>query len=464
MLRDYSAELLAGGYQDCFTWPYTYAVFDDGHPIDREMRRLFRELPPGRFPDPFRSAGAGTFREWAISAGAPAPVVSPALPRWDPPAKEASLRPAADPVGTARAADGATVVGYLRAESGMGELARSTVRALRAMSYPLTVRELRAAAHRHADLSVDALDTGETLAFTIVALTAPDARRERDRIGPPSRSSFRIGYWPWELEAFPDDLGDVFSGFDEIWALSRFSAGAIARASPVPVHAIWPALPDVGPSAAPARDTALEPDEYNFLFVYDVLSETDRKNPLDLIRAFRQAFRRDDRVRLTLKTSNGHMRSHEWRRVVRAADGLPITVCDRYLSRPDLLALMRSCDCYVSLHRSEGFGFTLVEAMALGKPVIATFYSANAEYMTPWNSFPVPYRMGEVRARRGAYRKGDAWAEPDVEAAAALMRQAYCDRERAQDVGRRGRRDVTSQLSVSACGSRMRRRFEASRR
>jgi glycosyltransferase involved in cell wall biosynthesis len=208
----------------------------------------------------------------------------------------------------------------------------------------------------------------------------------------------------------------------------------------------------------------LDPDEYNFLFVYDVLSETDRKNPLDLVRAFRQAFRRDDRVRLTLKTSNGHMRSHEGDSVARAAEGLPVTICDRYLSRPDLLALMRSCDCYVSLHRSEGFGFTLVEAMALGKPVIATFYSANTEYMTPWNSFPVPYRMGEVRARRGAYRKGDAWAEPDVEAAAELMRRAYCDREGARDVGARGRRDVMGQLAVSACGGRMRRRFEASRR
>jgi glycosyltransferase involved in cell wall biosynthesis len=461
MLQDYSAELLAGGYQTCFGWPYTYATFDDGHPVDREMRRLFRQLPPGRFPDPFRSAGPGTFREWAIAAAGPA---RPVPIRRELAARVQSSAPAKDAPAPRPAGEGATVVGYLRAESGMGELARSTVRALQAVSYPLDVVELRAAVHRHAGPSIPATDARERLAFTLVVLTAPDAVRERSRIGPPAPASFTIGYWPWELEAFPDDLGDVFAGFDEVWALSRFSAGAIARAAPIPVHAVWPALPDVDPPPAWPREPDLDPDEYNFLFVYDVLSETDRKNPLDLVRAFRQAFRRDDRVRLTIKTSNGHARSDEWRRVARAAEGLSVTVCDRSLARRDLLALMRACDCYVSLHRAEGFGFTIVEAMALGKPVIATFYSANTEYMTPWNSFPVPYRMGEVRARRGAYRKGDAWAEPDVEAAAALMRQAYCDRERAREVGRRAQRDVASQLSLPACGGRMRRRFEATRR
>ena len=461
MLQDYSAELLAGGYRACFGWPYTYATFDDGHPIDREMRRLFRELPPGRFPDPFRSDGADTFREWAIAAAAPA---RPVPLRCDHPATRERPAPAEEAPAPRRPDEGATVIGYLRAESGMGELARSTVRALRAVSYPLNVLELRATVHRHADLSVRATEIGERLAHTVVVLTAPDALRERTRMGPPSPASFTIGYWPWELEVFPDDLGDVFGGFDEIWAMSRFSAGAIARASPVPVHTVWPALPDVGLSPEWPPGAFLDPEEYNFLFVYDVVSESETKNPLDLVRAFRQAFRRDDRVRLTIKTSNAEMRSEEWRRVVRAAEGVRITVRDRCMTRRDLLALMRACDCYVSLHRAEGFAFTIVEAMALGKPVIATFYSANTEYMSPWNSFPVPYRMGEFHERRGAYRKGDPWAEPDVEAAAALMRQAYCDRERAREVGLRGQRDVTNQFSLPDCGSRMRRRFEAAHR
>jgi len=454
MLRDYSGELVAAGHQVCSSWPYTYATFDDGYGIDREMRRLFRELPAGRFSDPFRTEGGDTFRQWALAPGAGLAHRVPA------PRSPAHPAPAGDPASAPLAAEGVTVAGYVHAESGMGELARSAVSALRAVSYPLSVLELRDLAHRHADLSVRAPGGEFEHPFNLVVLTAPDALRERD--GLPRSRGYTIGYWPWELESFPDDLGDVFAGFDEVWALSRFSAEAIARAAPVPVHAVWPAVPDVAVRSDWPRDAGLDAGEYNFLFVYDLLSETDRKNPLDLVRAFRAAFRRDDRVRLTIKTINGDMRREELRQVAAAAEGLAVTVCDRYMARGDLLGLMRACDCYVSLHHAEGFGFTLVEAMALGKPVIATFYSANTEYMSPWNSFPVPYRMGEVRVRRGAYRPGDAWAEPDVEAAAALMRAAYGDPERARAVGDRGRHDVTRQLSPAACGGRMVRRFRAS--
>jgi glycosyltransferase involved in cell wall biosynthesis len=465
MLQDYSAELLAGGYQVCSRWPYSNGNFEDGHPIDREMRRLFRSLPPGRFPDPFRT-GSDTFLHWAVTPvterpGARTPPFDRA-PGSEIPEEAPSPPPSGKELGPAGVTDhGATVIGYLCAESGMGELVRSAVRALQEVSYPLNVLELRDAAHRHSDLSIHAPVARERLPFTLVILTAPDAERERGQIGLPSSRGYTIGYWPWELEVFPDDLRSAFVGFDEIWALSRFSAAAIGGASPVPVHTVWPALPDVGWPGKPPRERILDPGEYNLLFIYDLLSETDRKNPMDLIAAFRGAFRKDDRAHLTIKTINGQMRKDELRLVIDAAAGLPVTVCDRYLARPDLLGLLRSCDCYVSLHRTEGFGFTLAEAMALAKPVIATFYSGNTDYMTPWNCFPVPYRMGEIRVRRGAYPEGYAWAAPDVEAAAALMRKAYREPDLAAEVGARARADITRLLSVRACGERMIRRLEA---
>jgi glycosyltransferase involved in cell wall biosynthesis len=460
MLRGYSAELLAAGFQACRSWPYTYARFDDGLVIHSEMRRLFRELPARRFPDPFRTGGEDTFREWAVAPRA--------RPR---PASEGTRAGAAGADRTARVGrsiprtgraggEGATVIGYLHAESGMGELARSTVRALRRASYPLSTVALHDGAHRHSDLSVPGR-AGPRLPFTITVLTAPDAARRRT-LGVPDAGGYAIGYWPWELEAFPDDLGDVFAGFDEVWALSRFSAAAIAAASPVPVHTLWPALPEMAAAPATSPDPPpLDPGEYNFLFVYDVLSETARKNPEGLVRAFRAAFHPREAVRLTLKTINGAMCADDLQRVLAAADGLRVTVSDRYLARPDILRLMEGCDCYVSLHRSEGFGFTLAEAMALGRPVIATYYSGNTEYMTPWNCFPVPHRMVEVGARYGAYRPGDVWADPDLEVAAALMRQAWAERDLARAVGERGRRDVERLLSLEAAGTRMAGRLRA---
>jgi glycosyltransferase involved in cell wall biosynthesis len=107
------------------------------------------------------------------------------------------------------------------------------------------------------------------------------------------------------------------------------------------------------------------------------------------------------------------------------------------------------------LHRAEGFGYTLAEAMALERPVIATHYSGNVDFMTPWNSFPVPYRLVEMPEDRGRYRQGSVWAEPDLEAAADSMRVVFRDRGRAAEVARRGREDVTAQLSSRACGERI---------
>jgi glycosyltransferase involved in cell wall biosynthesis len=218
---------------------------------------------------------------------------------------------------------------------------------------------------------------------------------------------------------------------------------------------MWPALPDAGPSSLRREDVGIPPDRFAFLFAYDLLSETERKNPLGLLSAFRQAFRKDDRVQMVLKVTNGDLRRDDLARLVDAADGLPVTVIDRYLSRPDVMALIRRCDAYVSLHRAEGFGYTLAEAMALGRPVIATYYSGNVDFMTPWNSFAVPYRLVEIPEDRGRYRKGVLWAEPDQAAAAAMMRAVFEDREGSAEVARRGREDVTRLLSAPACGARM---------
>src|SRR5439155_1012901 len=103
----------------------------------------------------------------------------------------------------------------------------------------------------------------------------------------------------------------------------------------------------------------------------------------------------------------------------------------------DVLGLIRLCDAYVSLHRAEGFGYTLAEAMALERPVVATYYSGNVDFMTPWNSFPVPYRLAEIPEDRGRYAKGRVWADPDLAAAADLMRAVFTERERAAEVALR---------------------------
>jgi glycosyltransferase involved in cell wall biosynthesis len=423
-------------------------------PIE-ELRRLHsreRELQD-RFPAAFRQVRhTEGLLAWLEERSADPGGVEP---EW-----VAAVRREMAPLGLL--GHGVTVVGYLKAGFGLGELARATVRALEAVEYPYATASVDHAAAWQADFADRPAPA--PFPFSIVHLNPDGVRAVRERLDLghlPGR--YRIGYWAWELEEMPADWSDAFSLFDEVWTCSRHAAAALATAAPVPVQTLWPAIEEPrAPEAEPP--ITVDPDEFTFLFIYDLFSHTARKNPLGLIEAFRRAFRADDRVRLVIKTANGSFCRDDLGRVENAAKGLRVTVRDRYCSRAEILALLGACDAYVSLHRAEGFGFTLAEAMSLGKPVIATHYSGNVDFTTPWNSFPVPYSLVENPARHGPYSPGQLWAEPDLDAAAHLMRQVYERPDRAAAVARRGQADVRRLLSPKACGERIEERFRTIRR
>ena len=121
---------------------------------------------------------------------------------------------------------------------------------------------------------------------------------------------------------------------------------------------------------------------------------------------------------------------------------------------------MRSCDAYVSLHRSEGFGLTLAEAMFYGKPVIATAYSGNVDFFGVGNGFPVRYELATLDEDAGPYARGSRWAEPDVVHAAEQMRRVVSDDAERRRVSEQARRDVRRQLSLEAVGGVLQKRFD----
>ena len=144
-----------------------------------------------------------------------------------------------------------------------------------------------------------------------------------------------------------------------------------------------------------------------------------------------------------LKSINGDARLSELERLRRAAaHRSDIVIRDGYVSADEKNALLAACDCYVSLHRAEGLGLTLAEAMALGKPVIATGYSGNRHFMTDENSFLVDYRLTNASGDCGPYPPGARWAEPDLNHAAQLMRTVYQHPSEAARRAERGRTDL----------------------
>jgi hypothetical protein len=319
---------------------------------------------------------------------------------------------------------------------GAEALARATARALQAAAYPF------------AEAGDDA-----ALPFALVHVDSAGASN-----GPaPRAGGCRIAYCAWEPEEWPASTLGTLASFDEVWTWSRHAAAALAGAVPVPVQTVWPAV-EAGPRRAPRGGGR----ECTFLFVYDRDCRTDRVNPAAPIRAFRDAFRPDDPVRLLIHAVGGGSTRDDLRGLEDVAQGLRVVIQQgERAAVPDLLG---TCDAYVSLHRAEGFGLQMAEAMARGIPVIATYHSGNVDYMTPWGSFPVPYALVEVPGGPGRPREGGVWAEADAGAAAHLMRGVYERPEEAAAVGGRGREDVGRLLAPDACGRRMQERFRTLRR
>ncbi len=220
-----------------------------------------------------------------------------------------------------------------------------------------------------------------------------------------------------------------------------------------------PALPALGRAAFGIPEGPLV-----FLYIFDVSSQTERKNPLAAIRAFRRAALPHEAAVLVLKFTNPGIRPG--RRPPALRGGFrPQRRLRRSLSRsaPTSVALINTADCYLSPHRAEGFGLTLLEAMRLGKPVIGTAYSGNMDFMTPDNSYLLDYSLVTLTRDYGPYFRGAVWADPDVEHAARLIRDVVHNRSEAALRGARARADVERDWNPVATGRAVRDRLEAVR-
>jgi glycosyltransferase involved in cell wall biosynthesis len=361
------------------------------------------------------------------------------------------------------------VTGLLKGTLGLGEAARGYVRALGEAGIPVStstvdIREfvtLTGAAHEtYAQVDFTDLEGEADAGFNLVCINADELIAFADSAAEGFfRSRPTIGVWAWETDAIPQRWNDAYGLLDEIWVYSRYVAHNIAAVAPIPVKRVPPPVspPDPG-------DLALAlgvPAGFQFLFMFDFFSTIQRKNPVGLINAFRNAFKPGEGPQLVIKTINGVHRPEALEEVLWAARGRDdIHVVDRSLSARERDALVAGCDCYVSLHRSEGFGLTLAECMALGKPVIGTDYSATTDFMTPENSYPVSYELTRVGADCEIYPAEGTWAEPDTGEAASAMRSVFERPDEARAKGELARRRIEELYSPRAVGELIRSRLE----
>jgi glycosyltransferase involved in cell wall biosynthesis len=266
---------------------------------------------------------------------------------------------------------------------------------------------------------------------------------------------YRIAYWAWELDSIPEEWVELAPLIDAIWAPTEFVADAFRQRMPLPVHEVLPGVELSEIESVTKTDLGIPESNYVFLFMFDMCSQMVRKNPLGLIRAFRAAFSRSDNATLVIKVSRGGWHPEALSELEQAAREAGVIVVDEVLSRARSFGFIQMCDCFVSLHRAEGFGLCLAEAMLMGKPVIATNYSGNLAFMHPGNSLLVDYVLTEIVEHNPIYKKGNHWAEPSIDHAAELMRYCFNNPAGAAALGAAGQAEAKQKLSLKAAGQRM---------
>ena len=346
-------------------------------------------------------------------------------------------------------AAGVNLVGFLEGELGLGEVARKLGRGLEHAGIPFAAIPYRRIASRQ-EHPLDFEAAREAGYDTnVICLNADYLHTFLDDVGVEFFTGrYSIGVWFWESNVFPPSNLDALRFLDEVWIASEYVRKTVTAVADVPAHVVPLPVEPPEPVTRSRAELGL-PDAFQFLFVFDFVS-APRKNPLAVVEAFTRAFEPGEGPVLIMKSINGRERKpHLLDELLEAADGRPdVHVVDRYLSPGRKEAMIASCDCYVSLHRSEGFGLTMAEAMAHGKPVIATGYSGNLDFMDDRNSYLVPYRMAPVPRDWWAYAPGAEWAEPDVHAAARLMRQVFENPTEARLRGAKGQADIWKRMSL----------------
>ncbi len=351
------------------------------------------------------------------------------------------------------------VAGVFRSASGLGESARLNIQALMRAGIACGAADLSRSLLGSQELAaavMPAATTGPgTLLLHVSGPFVPYALRSLGR--QLTEGKRIIGVWHWELPRLPAEWRAGCRLVHEVWAPSRFVADAVRQDFHGPVRII-PHAVSLPPDIDPAKWREVPQNGFQVVMHFNMASGFERKNPLAAVAAFRQAFADDSGVRLIIKMLNAGAWPEGERRLRAAIDSARnIKLVTQLMSRSEIFSMLAAADAIISLHRAEGFGLLAAEAMLLGKPVIATDWSATREFLNIQNSCPVACRLVPALDPQGKYHYPDQlWASPDIDDAARWLCRLRDDPELRRQLGDRARTDA-SQFSPEAYQAHMRR-------
>jgi len=365
---------------------------------------------------------------------------------------------------TAKSKFSVNVIGYLKTETGVGQAGRMVIKSFEKANFPVRGYQSSHLINNHfirekdeqvKEFLVDKIDSP----IHIYKVNAWELGFIKEEVKSKSKTPiFKINMPAWELSKFPAEWAKNYDDIDEVWVESKFVQFALQSQLNIPVICMPPAVSISEFKKVDRSFFNLPKDRFLFHFNFDLSSFSSRKNPQTVIDAYRLAFRHkksDIPTALVLKTRGYDPNQTNYQKLLEMIDGEDdIIFINDYLTHSEVMALMNCCDCYISLHSSEGFGYTMAEAMLLKKPVIATNYSGNCDFINNSTGFPVNYQLVSLKPDDYIFAEGQKWAKPDIDHASWLMRQVVENQLETEKIAQAGQLKIQTYYSPISAGKR----------
>jgi glycosyltransferase involved in cell wall biosynthesis len=349
-------------------------------------------------------------------------------------------------------------VGYVEAGLGIGESLRGLLAAVAETDLPFAIYPFNVNVESRfvGQYMPERYDLKNYFRINVIEMAADEVPGMFNELGERrTRNSYNILRTYWELPNAPQEWKLKLVGISEIWAPNQFVADSFRCIFNGPITIVPPCVDVKNVDKLDRSNFGMNEDRFYFIFSFDYHSFPARKNPLGVLHSFQKAFPNlTENVGLIIKSVGLPDHYPAIKAEIAQAANLDnrIIVIDGSISRSEVLSLIANCDCYVSLHRAEGFGLGMAEAMALGVSVIATNYSGSTDFLSDRTGFPIPYELRQLNADEYVWSAGQTWAEPDESAAVHALRRVYNEKSERQVRLTNARSFVENRYGRSAVG------------
>ncbi|WP_372757441.1 glycosyltransferase family 4 protein [Mariniflexile sp.] len=350
---------------------------------------------------------------------------------------------------------GLNIIGYTEGMFGLGEAIRLNIKAAKKLDIPLNLINYEKVKDN------TNYEYAFNYAVNLVQISLRDVESFIATINPELfKKRYNILFLVWESEYIAPDLVENLNLFNEIWTPSEYCKRVFQKHYSNPILVVpHPVEVHLNPLSKSSKIDFFDNNKFSFLFIFSYHSSIERKNPFFLIEAFKTAFGTNNLVELVIKTSGGKQHKKHKQRLEQYASK-NIKIFDIELDKNDVNHLIATCDSYVSMHHSEGFGLTLAEAMYLGKPTVATNYSGNTEFMKSDNSFLIDYKLSFIENPDGNFCSKTLWANPLCNDAAEQLKNVFENSVLRNSKANSASLYVKDRLSFYAVGTIMKNRLD----